>query len=56
MNALHPVQWLACVVLPLSTPGLEYLSAVPIRVLDKVAGLLTLGFKERGGPQADSAM
>jgi hypothetical protein len=34
--------------------GLQHVSAVPIRVQDKVAGLVTIGFKDQTGPQADT--
>lgn len=36
--------------------GLQFLSAVPIKVSDKMIGLLTLGFKDKAEEHADHAM
>lgn len=39
-----------------ASAGLQHLSAVPIRVSDKVVGVLTIGFEDPTGEHADTVM
>lgn len=40
----------------LCAAGMQYLSAVPFKVADKIIGLLTLGFKDNADEHVENAM